>query len=513
MVHFIRPGTPRGDAALAAVAALGEVASERLLRRHQVDGEEILVTRFLMDEKSLEGWLGLADAPDPPGRPGQVETSADPDPLPTAGSPVEGSPAPSPNDAPGEFTRLFRAVEVPDPEPAPAEPPAPAPSSPPQPPAAASPPPDAPPEPTTPQPPVSDGPGEFTRLFQAIRPEDAEQAGDPEAPASPPQAPPAPPRPPASPPPAPPRPPASPPQSASPPSPPGPPAPGTRAPDQPSGGSAPPSTGGSFTQEFGRVVRPGEIPGGDGDAWTAEEGPSPSSPPPPPAVPPRSPPPPPPLRRAEPDFFLGEVDDVKSGGGPREAAGQDADDYLDRLRSAGSPPPPAPPRSAGPPPPRPPSGGAPPPPPPRPGQGAAPQPPGGGGGRAGPSDFTRVISAMDGGASLRRSAPPPPPVPRAPSGMTGMRGAPAGSAGDKRSTLLIVLGMGLVFLVALGVILYFALASGAEADTEGGGDQEGVGEVSGVLLRTAGSGPAIHFAPPSPSAVHRVSGTERVRAG
>lgn len=76
-----------------------------------------------------------------------------------------------------------------------------------------------------------------------------------------------------------------------------------------------------------------------------------------------------------------------------------------------------------------------------------------------------------------------------------MRGAPAGSAGDKRSTLLVVVGMGLVFLVALGVILYFALATGSEGGDSGGGDEDGAGEVSGVNLRSASPPVDLEIAP------------------
>ncbi|TVR58818.1 MAG: hypothetical protein EA422_15635 [Gemmatimonadales bacterium] len=94
-----------------------------------------------------------------------------------------------------------------------------------------------------------------------------------------------------------------------------------------------------------------------------------------------------------------------------------------------------------------------------------------------------------------------------------MRGAPAGSAGDKRSTLLVVLGMGLVFLVALGVILYFALAADSGTGGEGGGDSEEAGEVSGVLLRTAGSGPHIHFISRTPPESRQFSGTGLPPAG
>ena len=76
-----------------------------------------------------------------------------------------------------------------------------------------------------------------------------------------------------------------------------------------------------------------------------------------------------------------------------------------------------------------------------------------------------------------------------------MRGAPAGSAGDKRSTLLVVLGMGLVFLVALGVILYFALMAGPGEGSDGGGDENGAGEISGANLRSAGPPVDLEVAP------------------
>lgn len=76
-----------------------------------------------------------------------------------------------------------------------------------------------------------------------------------------------------------------------------------------------------------------------------------------------------------------------------------------------------------------------------------------------------------------------------------MRGAPAGSAGDKRSTLLVLVGMGLIFLVALGVILYFALGAGAGTGTEGPADTEETGEVAGTILRIAGPGVDLHMIP------------------
>jgi hypothetical protein len=97
MVHIVRPGGPTD--LLDRAQATGR---ERVIERVRVDDADVLVTRFIMEFESLEAWVA-----------GQ-ERSAGPDspPAPTATPPAD-LPAPTsdpaPADAPGEFTRLFRA--------------------------------------------------------------------------------------------------------------------------------------------------------------------------------------------------------------------------------------------------------------------------------------------------------------------------------------------------------------------------------------------------------------------
>ena len=449
MVHFVRPDTARGQAALEAVDALEGAEAEKVLRVHEVEGEKVLVTRFLMDEGSLAKWLGLEEVEDD-GEPDEATR------LFKATRPGEDQESDAGgDDEPGEFTKLFKAQQVPD-DPPPPEPPSP-PSS----------------EPDPPSDPSGDAdgePGEFTRLFKAIRP-------GPEAPASPDAAgPPTPPPPP--PPPTPPAPdvqePEAPAAEGPPPSPP--------EPESPAAEN-PPSSPGSFTQEFGRVERPGEG----------------ESAPPRPA---ETPPPPP--SSSGPGLSYTDPDRGSDGSDKKSGPGSASDDYLDRLRSPGGPggtsgkgetppSPPPPPGSAGATPGSTSAGGGDaPPPPPRSGQGGS-----GGRGSAGPSEFTRVIAAASKpgmpSAPRKPSAPRPPSVRPPPT--PGFR---SGGGGRGPSTLLLVVGMAVIFLLALGVVLFLALSDGGE---ENGADEPT--DEAGAE-ETARSMPGLHehplysFNPPAP---------------
>ncbi len=478
MVHFVRPGTPRGDAVLERVGTLGEEEAARVLRRHEVEGEVVLVTRFLMDEGSLERWLGLDDqhpaersATEP--QSGAGEGAVEERDPPKQSDPEfgdVGASSDSGEDGPGEFTRMFKRMDSPD---APPETPLEQDEEPGEftrlfkamedparsrsetdsrsatpsaesrtaggPAGEAGAPEsaeegvgergeDPKPQGPSPDPGEKGGGGEFTRLFQAIRPGPGE-----EEPGPPPAEPPSRPRPPAA--------------------------------------SGPP---GSFTQEFGRVARPGEE---DAEpSPPSSPSPRPPAPPSPPRQPSDTPPPPrmPDYRSPSPE---GRGESPSEEGSSSE--GREPDDYLDRLQSFGPPEgggsqPPAPPRPPAP------GGQGPPPPPSRSGEagsrGAPPSPPGAGGGRAGPSEFTRVISAVSrGGGGPQAPRPPASPArPSAPS--TGVPGGSGGDGGKGPSNVLLLVGIVVVFLLALAVILVFALMGGngegeAEPEAEEATDQ------------------------------------------
>ena len=211
MVHFLGGGADFQASVLDGVRRLGRGASEgKVLYLHEVEGQTVVVTRFLTDFVSLDQWFADQGIPLASGEGreggGQAavtrELGADPgsfaDPVPPSepaappprepAPPPQSEPSPPPRapDAPGEFTRMFSPLdEGGDPPPGQGAGPAPFPDTSPPPPD----PQDAPPEPS--------GPGEFTKLFErpldSASPPPAERV--PPAPESPPPAPePTPPR-------------------------------------------------------------------------------------------------------------------------------------------------------------------------------------------------------------------------------------------------------------------------------------------------------------------------------
>ncbi len=457
MVHEVAPEAEAEASELVALMArLPAGERERILDIHEVEGVAMIVTRFLMDHASLRSWLeaeagGEAGPTSPPG----AATAAGSD-AGTAPSPVDEEadtaefPAPDAYPSPeetGAFTRVFRLSSLPDPA------------------AEAAPSPredlvDAPP------PPESDAPGEFTRMFRAVaRPAEgdagaegpgagsagaaghgtgdagAERADPPGEftrmfrAAVPPQAPP-----PSADPPPPPLPPLTP--SAPPPAPASSPKAHDAGPSHPPPGEGP----GEFTRMFAlpqlpdegagprREPPPGGATGGneDDDAYlgrlagggAAGRPPLGSSGPPPASPTPGAPSSP--ASSKEPEL---------PGSAPLGAGGEGLPDWVT-----------APPATAPPPPPGGPAGGAPPP--------ASP-----------PGDYTRVVRAADRPASAEPNpvAPPPgtAPPPASGPGGTGGGGGRGGEGGGPAPRTLV---LGLVGVVILALILVAAvLLLGREA--------------------------------------------------
>jgi hypothetical protein len=225
MVHEIDPSAAQEATLLAGmIARLEDGERERILDVMEVDGTAMIVTRFLLEHETLRSWLeaavgssdelpGEADAAPP------TPVSPPTDSIPIPGSPEpDAPPVPASDDGPGEFTRMFQAQggapqspsggsdspgddrgeefdavgtgtgtgekpqdEAPEQDEAgeftrmfravaPPTPPPPETSPPPEPPPAPAEeetPEPAPPPTQAPSPDVS-GPGEFTRMFQAV---------------------------------------------------------------------------------------------------------------------------------------------------------------------------------------------------------------------------------------------------------------------------------------------------------------------------------------------------------
>jgi hypothetical protein len=196
MVHEIDPSAAQEAVLLAGmIARLGDSERERILDVMEVEGTTMIVTRFLLEHETLRGWLEASLSHH--GAAGTAETMPVPPPVeesPRAGAsprtgqpsppsePPDPKPAPDPNvareigaqEGPGEFTRLFRA-QPPPAEPPPASPEGSGPEGSGNVPEVEAegrdPEAEAPGSGQAPRPreaPVDEGPGEFTRMFQAV---------------------------------------------------------------------------------------------------------------------------------------------------------------------------------------------------------------------------------------------------------------------------------------------------------------------------------------------------------
>lgn len=432
MVHEIDPAAGHEALALAGMMArLGEQERDRVLDVLEVEGATVIVTRFLLDHTSLRGWLEASVSPSAEGAEPGLE--AEPG-LDSADATPSGGAAAS--TEPGDFTRLFRAMDPP-PEPAPGDPnPRASPSS-----------------------DTGEGePGEFTRLFRAVDPPSEPAAGESLSGASPssgagdksPAAEPAPPGAPTEPrgrpgrapvegAPAPVLPPA--PESAEPPPP--------AAPEDP---PAPqPSTPGEFTRMFRAAVAPeNPPPPGDGGAAPGDKDASPG----------------------EFTRVFGAQPAVEPAGEPPEAlrypragdgGGEAGDAYRSRLGARGAPPPqedPSPPS----PPQAPPAPGTSPLDLPRPP--AAPPPPG---------EYTRIIQAAERPSGPGQGAPPGQPggMPGHPQASRGegspapaARSQPEGEAQEPPiSRRTVILGLVAMVVLATALVLVFLLTGGDPAET------------------------------------------------
>jgi hypothetical protein len=460
MVHFLR-GAPADVAAItAALADLNPEHGQRVLKTLDVDGVPTLITRFILDFTTLHEWLGLAEpphaadepptfAPAPPAAPAEPAEPAEPQPAPTHA--YDAAPTP------GEFTAMFAAPVMNVQPPGDAEPPqpsvqAPAAAAAPVQPAEPAPSQSAEPAPVQSAEPAPDGPGEFTMLFRAATPAtpatpaEIHAATPAPAPAPPPQAA-------AFPPPSQPAPPSAPAAATAPPPTP-PPTPQPAPPEQ----AAPP---GEYTLMFGAPPRAADDPAPGPDELPVADAPAAPPPVPPPVVPPpliappappappaanappaawtAAPPPQPPTAAAPGEYtrMFGAAQPpadatwpAGSGATDRQgAAGQspasgaaspDTGDYFARL-----------------------SGGV----PPRPEPVAMQPAPGALRPQAGPSEFTRVVSAVP---------PPSAPPPIAPPPLRAAAPAPPREPVHTSDRGLII-GLGAVLLAALVFILLFVL--------------------------------------------------------
>lgn len=214
MVHFLRGNADENAAIVRMLDALTPERRARILARVDVDGVAAVVTKFILDFTSFQEWLSTGaahvasrqeNAPASPPAATTIPTPLTPE-VPTAAPPAEpppvsNSPAAASIDAPvpiapppsrpagpGEFTRMFQSAgpsaaahraESPA-DPTPPAPVAPRPGAP-----ASAPPAGAPPS--------AGGPGEFTLLFRGTPPVSSapvtQPRPDPLPPASPPVAP------------------------------------------------------------------------------------------------------------------------------------------------------------------------------------------------------------------------------------------------------------------------------------------------------------------------------------
>lgn len=146
MVHFLR-GEPAEQAALLErIDRLRPEFTERITQRLEVDGTPTVITRFILDFESFDAWLTSGGAP-----PGDHATMPEPPAeAPGAEHPPAAPPVTAESGEPGEFTRMFQAVDQPSQnEAAPVAPDA------------------FDPEVPLPAPPPDEVPGEFTRMFEA----------------------------------------------------------------------------------------------------------------------------------------------------------------------------------------------------------------------------------------------------------------------------------------------------------------------------------------------------------
>ncbi|HSR42861.1 MAG TPA: hypothetical protein VLL48_11830, partial [Longimicrobiales bacterium] len=138
MVHFLHPSTASRVEAL--LAGPEDARPDRILKAVEVEGSSVLVTKFIMDFRDLEHWLDSEGAPDaptgsdatPPARSGEPgppvghgnrtpSAPATPPTRPTpttpraSGAPPEeaasGSGGEGEDAPPGEFTRMFAALD------------------------------------------------------------------------------------------------------------------------------------------------------------------------------------------------------------------------------------------------------------------------------------------------------------------------------------------------------------------------------------------------------------------
>ena len=445
MLHFLEGSEEANNLLLALVDRLKPNERKRVLDVTAVEGKPVIVTRFILDFRSLEEWL----------RAHQLKDAAAPD----AALPSQTPPAPLPGPTTSTFNAVLPPTLVPPVAATPAPPSLPAEPAPlPPPPAARTPGdftlmfskpdqlPEAPREPSeftrefsapkgiAPVPPPPSAPlqppsstGEFTGVFRAELP------GKPTGSNAPPAQPTVPP--PVAPPPAP----------VSPVVPP--------APQQP-------PAAGDFTRMFRADLvnpRPAEpaapppvFPGPvtpSGSATSSFEAPQP---PPPPVTPPQQP-------TSDTGFtqlFSAPTAEKRytapSFGGPVDApkANVPSDNYLNRLGSSGS----APPNPQSGPPAFEPNWGTPPPPAashlPPPGQAYVPPPVMPPPSQLGPSEYTRVISqpGFDPRSLMAPGGYVPPPPPS----------APPASASPKTPKIVII-GLIAVVVIAVATVLFFVL--------------------------------------------------------
>jgi hypothetical protein len=124
MVHYLRGSTAENSEIYGLIERLDSERKRKVLISADVDGVPAIITRFILDFRTLRDWLGAST----PVVATEVATPAPPPPI----------APPPPKSEPGEFTRMFSSAS-----------PAPEPVS---------------PAPTAPPPPKKE-PGEFTRLF------------------------------------------------------------------------------------------------------------------------------------------------------------------------------------------------------------------------------------------------------------------------------------------------------------------------------------------------------------